>query len=66
VPIYDIHCEDCEAEWESLQKLRDPLPACPKCSSSRVRKMVSRTSFSLKGKGWARDGYAKGQPKSSE
>lgn len=31
---------------------------CEQCSSSLTNKMVSKTSFSLKGKGWYRDNYS--------
>ena len=32
---------------------------CPLCESEENNLLVSRTSFSLKGKGWYSDGYTK-------
>ena len=63
MPIYDVRCEDCDKVWESFQKMSDPLPACPACGSEKVRKVLSAPGIAFKGGGWARDGYAKGQPK---
>lgn len=57
MPIYEYRCDDCNHQFELRQKFSDP-PAdhCPSCGGT-VRKMVSVTSFSLKGGGWYGDGY---------
>lgn len=35
----------------------EPLPECPDCSGP-VKKLVSKSSFQLKGGGWYADGYS--------
>lgn len=57
MPIYEYRCPDCGNEFDKLQKISDPTPACPSCQSENVAKKVSRTSFQLKGGGWYSDGY---------
>ena len=58
MPIYEYHCSACEEEFELFQKITDkPTSTCPKCGSSKVKKLVSSTSFTLKGGGWYKDGY---------
>jgi len=39
----------------------DPLTTCPRCETDALERLVSRTSFALKGGGWYADGY--GPPK---
>ena len=53
-------CYECDTQFDKLlsQAERDKTQECPKCQSKRTSKMVSRTSFSLKGSGWASDGYS--------
>ena len=40
MPIYDYHCSDCGNTFEMLVK-REAAPACPKCGSSRLDKLLS-------------------------
>jgi predicted nucleic acid-binding Zn ribbon protein len=43
---------------------RDAGPSkCPKCSAAEVHRVISGTSFQLKGEGWFHSDY--GKPKSS-
>jgi putative FmdB family regulatory protein len=59
MPIYEYQCDKCGAHLEVLQKMGDkPLSRCSKCSG-KVRKVVSRSSFQLKGSGWYVTDYAK-------
>jgi putative FmdB family regulatory protein len=59
MPLYEYACEKCESEFEIEQRItEDPLKSCPKCRSRRVKRLISRTSFALKGGGWYADGYA--------
>jgi len=59
VPIYEYLCESCESLTERIQKVNDPAPSkCPECGSRKIAKLVSRTSFQLKGGGWYSDLYA--------
>jgi putative FmdB family regulatory protein len=59
MPFYEYACEKCESEFEIEQRItEDPLKSCPKCRSRRIKRLISRTSFALKGGGWYADGYA--------
>lgn len=65
MPIYEYRCKGCKKEFEVLQKITDePLAACPKCGK-QVKRLISQTSFSLKGGGWYKDGYASSGSKGS-
>ncbi|HEV7732988.1 MAG TPA: zinc ribbon domain-containing protein [Candidatus Binatia bacterium] len=51
MPIYEYRCEHC-GDFEQNQRISDPpLSKCPKCRR-KVRKLISSTSFQLKGSGW--------------
>ena len=58
MPIYEFVCELCGRLVERLQKISDPPPdACPECGG-RMAKIMSRSSFQLKGGGWYKDLYS--------
>jgi len=57
MPIYEYRCDRCVAAFEKMVKMDAPIPACPNCSGDQVTKLVSGSSFSLKGDGWYRDLY---------
>ena len=62
MPIYEYVCERCGRLTEVMQKLRDPPPPeCPECGAGPLARLVSRTTFQLKGGGWYSDLY--GAPK---
>ena len=59
MPIYDYACEKCEREFEVEQRItEDPLRSCPECRSRKVKRLISQTSFVLKGSGWYSDLYS--------
>ncbi len=59
MPIYEYLCESCGRITERMQKISDPPPrTCPECGARKIAKLVSRTSFQLKGGGWYSDLYA--------
>ena len=61
MPIYEYQCRKCGRVTEAIQKHTDrPLRKCRSCSG-RLDKMISRTSFMLKGGGWYTEGYNKGK-----
>ncbi len=63
MPIYEYHCGKCEKHFEVMQKISEPpIAPCPKCGATADR-IISLTSFSLKGGGWYKDGYASGHNK---
>lgn len=57
MPIYEYRCEKCEEEFEVSQRITDaPLTEHEGCGGP-VRRLISRTSFTLKGSGWYSDHY---------
>ena len=59
MPTYEYLCEKCNHEFERDQRISDPpVKTCPKCRSRKVTKLISRTSFVLKGGGWYSDLYS--------
>jgi putative FmdB family regulatory protein len=58
MPIYEYECKACENVFEVQQRMTDePLRECPDCRGA-VKKLVSVSSFQLKGGGWYSDGYS--------
>lgn len=41
MPLYDIHCDDCNWKWEHLMKFSDIDPCCPECGSAFTKRMRS-------------------------
>jgi len=68
MPIYEYQCQKCGV-IEVTQRITDkPLGKCPTCKS-KIKKLISNTSFQLKGTGWyitdyARKGQTNGESKS--
>jgi putative FmdB family regulatory protein len=59
MPIYEYACEKCESEFEAEQRITDdPIKSCPRCKSRKIKRLISRTSFVLKGGGWYSDLYS--------
>ena len=57
MPIYEYECEECHEVTEAWQSLSDaPMTVCPSCSG-HMKKLISISSFQLKGGGWYADGY---------
>jgi putative FmdB family regulatory protein len=51
MPIYEYSCKKC-GEFEVMQRITEkPLSRCPTCNG-KVNKLISQTSFQLKGSGW--------------
>lgn len=58
MPIYEYECLGCGTIEEMLQKFSDkPLTKCPHCSG-KLQKLISQSSFHLKGSGWYVTDYA--------
>src|SRR5690606_30187307 len=69
MPIYEYNCSQCGKTQDVLQKVDAPAPeACTLCEAKgTLTKLVSRSSFILKGGGWYSDLYGsvkKDAPKS--
>jgi putative FmdB family regulatory protein len=66
MPIYEYECQTCGHRFEEWQKMSDePVKVCPKCKKRKVEKLISHTSFQLKGGGWYSDLYSSQKPGSS-
>ena len=58
MPIYEYKCKKCEAVFEVLLKSTEPEPGkCEECGSKRIGRVMSQTSFVLKGSGWYQTDY---------
>jgi putative FmdB family regulatory protein len=67
MPIYEYQCGACGHRFEEWQKMSDkPVRTCPKCKAKKVEKLISHTSFTLKGGGWYSDLYAGPKPGASK
>ncbi|MBI4826231.1 MAG: zinc ribbon domain-containing protein [Nitrospirae bacterium] len=52
MPIYEYKCTKCKEVFEVIQKINDePLSKCGECGG-KLKKMITNTSFVLKGSGW--------------
>lgn len=53
MPIYEYRCKKCHHEFEVMQRMADdPLKDCPQCAEQSLEKLISHSSFQLKGTGW--------------
>jgi len=60
MPIYEYECAACRGQFEEMQKITaSPLKTCRLCGTGRVRRLISQTSFQLKGTGWYQTDYAR-------
>ncbi len=58
MPIYEYSCQKCGVV-EVMQRItEDPLKRCPHCKG-KVERLLSRSSFILKGSGWYATDYAR-------
>jgi len=59
MPIYEYQCGACGHRFEEWQKITEaPVKTCPKCKAKKVERLISATSFTLKGGGWYSDLYS--------
>jgi putative FmdB family regulatory protein len=67
MPIYEYKCQKCGKQFEAFQGINDPeIKTCKFCKG-KVQKLMSLSSFSLKGTGWyATDYKGKTSPASSK
>ena len=57
MPIYEYKCRKCGKQFEAFQGITDPeLKSCKFCKG-KVNKLVSMSSFTLKGSGWYATDY---------
>lgn len=59
MPLYEYQCTACGKIEEAIQKFSDaPLTRCRHCSG-KLNKLISQSSFHLKGTGWYVTDYSK-------
>jgi putative FmdB family regulatory protein len=59
MPIYEYTCDACGRQTDALQRFSDPpLTDCPSCGKPALRRLISLSSFHLKGSGWYATDYA--------
>jgi len=62
MPIYEYKCKKCGKEFEVFQRMTDPVvKSCGSCKGP-VQKLVSMSSFHLKGSGWYVTDYGGKKP----
>jgi putative FmdB family regulatory protein len=65
VPIYEYQCTKCGEIFEAFQKITDePLSQCKFCQA-KVEKLISHSTFQLKGSGWYLTDYSRKNSSSS-
>jgi putative FmdB family regulatory protein len=62
MPLFEYKCPHCDLVIEVIQNRESVAPVCAPCESRhqirvQMGRQISRTNFSLKGSGWARDHY---------
>ncbi|MGL1862765.1 MAG: zinc ribbon domain-containing protein [Pseudodesulfovibrio sp.] len=58
MPIYEYQCHDCQSVFEEWQSgFEEKEMECPDCGKS-AKRLISHTSFHLKGSGWYVTDYA--------
>ena len=64
--VYEYECLSCGAHFEVWQKITDPpLTTCERCGG-RLQKLISNSSFILKGTGWYATDYARKEKEKKE
>jgi putative FmdB family regulatory protein len=59
MPTYEYSCTSC-GTFDVEQRITEPaLATCDKCGGP-VERLISRSSFALRGGGWYADGYSSG------
>lgn len=69
MPIYEYRCKKCGYKFEVVAHIKDAPPTqCPSIPKEgeppcdgEIERLISLTSFSLQGGGWASDGYSGGK-----
>jgi len=66
MPIYEYQCKKCGKDFEVFQGVSDPAVKSCKFCRGAVRKMMSLSSFHLKGSGWYATDFKGGAKKPDE
>ncbi len=66
MPIYEYECTKCGHQTEKWQKFSDlPITKCESCKG-KMKKLMSQSTFHLKGTGWYVTDYASKRSKNQE
>jgi len=64
MPIYEYRCPKCGEVVEIMHSMSDDSTRkCEHCGAD-LERLISRTSFTLKGGGWYKDLYSSAKPSS--
>ena len=69
MPIYEYKCLKCGKVFEAIEKITEKSTTRCKFCKGNVERLISNSSFQLKGSGWYKTDYAPksgGSEKSSE
>jgi putative FmdB family regulatory protein len=58
MPIYEYQCKNCGVFEVTQRIVEDALKECPTCHGADLHRLISHTSFVLKGSGWYATDYA--------
>jgi putative FmdB family regulatory protein len=53
MPLYDYRCDACDKQFELLVRSAE-VPACPKCGTSQIQRLVSAIAPAGRAKAMAR------------
>jgi len=60
MPTYEYRCSQCGHEFEVEQRITEsPICTCVECQEEGAERVISASTFVLKGGGWYADGYSK-------
>jgi putative FmdB family regulatory protein len=65
MPYHEYKCKECEHLFEEFYTTFSEVDEhekdvqCPKCDSKNKERLITATSFQLKGGNWAKDRYGK-------
>jgi putative FmdB family regulatory protein len=66
MPIYEYKCRKCGKVYEMFQGITEPAATSCKFCKGSVNKLISRSSFHLKGSGWYVTDYGGKKPEAKE
>lgn len=67
MPIYEYRCDACHEQLETMHGISaEPLRTCPSCGEDAMRRLISSTSFVLKGSGWYQSDYGRASSPSGD
>ena len=63
MPLYEYRCESCGDVFEIIHKISEAAPTkCEKCGKGPMERLLSKSSFALKGNGWYVTDFKGGTP----